>query len=435
MDNFLSFLLVLLCLCLEGIFSGGELALVASDVNKIRQRAQGGSRQAKRVLKLLEKPDWFLATTLTGTNLCVVTSTTVATAFFITRFGPAQGAVISIFVMIPTLLVMGEIVPKSLFQQHAESVAEKLSWFIWTASWILFPVVFLISRISRGTVRISTGDQNLKSASYITRDGLKFILKSHGDGSDMLSTEKDMIRHIFDFSEVKVDQIMVPLSMMAALPVTATIREAAILVAEKKCLRLPVYQDHILNIIGILHYFDLLEALHRASDRSASDQDTIGSLLRPAAFYVPENKLAKDLLIELQSTRERMAIVVDEYGGAVGIVTIDDILEQIVGEIHDEYDSGTILYKKIGAGKYLFNARISLERMKLLIPVEIPKGNFDTLGGFLLHRMGRIPKRKEIFRSGDILFVIEDVDMKSIKEVLVTFPAGLERIGEKSGNG
>jgi CBS domain containing-hemolysin-like protein len=244
-----------------------------------------------------------------------------------------------------------------------------------------------------------------------------------------------MIRHIFDFSEVKVDQIMVPLSMMAALPVTATIREAVILVAEKKCLRLPIYQDHILNIIGILHYFDLLEALHRASDRSASDQDTIGSLLRPAAFYVPENKLAKDLLIELQSTRERMAIVVDEYGGAVGIVTIDDILEQIVGEIHDEYDSGNILYKKIGSGKYLFNARISLERMKLLIPVEIPKGNFDTLGGFLLHRMGRIPKRKEIFRSGDILFVIEDVDMKSIKEVLVIFPAGLDRIGEKSGNG
>ncbi len=428
MDNLLTLFLILFCLFLEGIFSGGELALVASDINIIRQRAQGGSRRDNKTLKLMENPHWFLATTLTGTNLCVVTATTLATAFFISLFGPAKGAAISIAVMIPTLLILGEIIPKSLFQQHAEFVAPKLAWFIWSASWILFPVVFLISRISRGTVRISTGDQGVKGASYITRDGLKYILKRHGEGSDMLSGEKDMVRHIFDFSEVSVDRIMVPLSMMVALPVTATIREAASLVAEKKCLRVPIYQENILNIIGILHYFDLLEALHGASEGSAGDRESIKPLLRPAALYVPENKPAKDLLLELQNTRERMAVVVDEYGGAVGIVTIDDILEPIVGEIHDEFDSGVILHKRIAAGKYLFNARISLERMKALIPAEMPKGNFDTLGGFLLHRMGRIPKRKEIYRSGDILFVIEDVDLKSIREVLVIFPAGLDRI-------
>jgi putative hemolysin len=429
-DNLVALFLILLCLFLEGIFSGGELALVVSNINIMRQRAQGGSRRARQALKLMEKPDWFLATTLTGTNLCVVTGTTLATAFFISLFGPAQGAAISVAVMIPTLLILGEIIPKSLFQQHAEFVAPKLAWFIWSASWVLFPVVFLISRISRGTVRISTGGQGLKGSSYITRNGLKFILKSHGDGSDMLIDEKDMVRHIFDFSEVSVDRIMVPLSMMVALPVTATIREAASLVAEKKCLRVPIYQENILNIIGILHYFDLLEALHGISEGSTGDRVTIGTLLRPAALYVPENKPAKDLLIELQKTKERMAVVVDEYGGAVGIVTIDDILEPIVGEIHDEYDSGAILHKRIGAGKYLFNARISLERLKALIPAEIPRGNFDTLGGFLLHRMGRIPRRKEIYRSGDMLFVIEDVDMKSIREVLVIFPAGLDRIQE-----
>ena len=430
MDNLLTLFLILLCLCLEGVFSGGELAFVASDINIIRQRAQGGSRRDRQALKLMEKPDWFLATTLTGTNLCVVTGTTLATAFFISMFGPAQGAAIAVVVMIPTLMILGEIIPKSVFQLHAESFAPKLAWFIRSASWVLFPVVFLISRISRGTIRISRGDQGLKGASYITRDGLKQILKSHGEGSDMLSDEKNMVRHIFDFSEVSVDRIMVPLSMTVALPVTATIRDAASVVAEKKCLRVPIYQDNILNIIGILHYFDLLASLQGDSEVSAGDRKSIGSLLRPAALYVPENKPAKDLLIELQNTREKMAVVVDEYGGAVGIVTIDDILEPIVGEIHDEYDSGAILHKRIAAGKYLFNARISIERMKALIPVEMPRGNFDTLGGFLLHRMGRIPKRKEIYRSGDLLFVIEDVDMKSIREVLVIFPAGLDRIRE-----
>ena len=432
MDNLLTLFLVLLCLFLEGIFSGGELALVASDINIIRQRAQGGSARDRHALKLMEKPDWFLATTLTGTNLCVVTGTTLATAFFISIFGPARGAVIAVAVMVPTLMILGEIIPKSLFQHHAESVAPKLAWFIRAASWVLFPVVFLISRISRGTVRISTGDRDLKGASYITRDGLKYILKSHGEGSDILSDEKDMVRHIFDFSEVSVDRIMVPLSMMAALPVTATVREAVALVAEKKCLRVPIYRDNLLNIIGILHYFDLLETLHGASNGSAADRDSIGSLLRPAALYVPENKPAKDLLAELQNTREKMAVVVDEYGGAVGIVTIDDILEPIVGEISDEYDSGAILHKRIGPGKYLFNARIGIERMKSLVPVDISRGNYDTLGGFLLQRMGRIPKRREIYRSGDTMFVIEDVDIKSIREVQVIFPAGLDRIQENS---
>lgn len=180
MDNLLALFLILLCLCLEGLFSGGELALVSSDVNKIRQRARGGSRMAAFSLKLLEKPEWFLATTLTGTNLCVVTSTTVATGLFIDLYGAAQGALVSILVMIPTLLILGEIVPKSIFQQHAEDVAETLSPFIWLASWLFSPVVFIISRITRGTIRLSTGEKDLSASSYITRSGLKYILDRHG---------------------------------------------------------------------------------------------------------------------------------------------------------------------------------------------------------------------------------------------------------------
>jgi CBS domain containing-hemolysin-like protein len=144
--------------------------------------------------------------------------------------------------------------------------------------------------------------------------------------------------------------------------------------------------------------------------------------VKPVVFYVPETKIAKDLLIELHVRGERMAVVVDEYGGAVGIVTLEDILEEIVGEIDDEYDTGERMHKRIGSGKYLFNAKISIEKVKQLIPLELPQGDYETLGGFLLYKMGKIPKRKDTLRYGNILFVIEDADVKSIKEVLVELP-------------
>lgn len=422
MDSIITVILILLCLCLEGLYSGGEIAFVSSDRNRVISRAKGGSRSARLALKLLESPEWFLATTLTGTNLCIVTSTTLATGLFISLFGETQGEVISLLVMIPTLLVM--IVSRSLFQQHAESMSINLSHFIWFSSILFFPVVYLIARISRGTVRMSTGERG-RSYSYVTRVGLKYILEEKGTSSDILSTEKDMVRNIIDFSDVAVGKIMVPLSATTLLPVTATLREAAQLTSEKKYLRIPVYRDQVFNIVGILNFFDLLETLQGEAlwQSSFSENETIESLLKPAVFYIPETKLAKELLIELKVKRERMAVVVDEYGGAVGIVTIEDILEEIIGEIEDEYNSGEKLYKKIGAGKYMFNARISLEKIQQLIPLTIPEGYYETLGGFLLYKMGRIPRRKETLKYSDALFVIEDADAKAIKEVLVLLPA------------
>ncbi|MBM4270649.1 MAG: HlyC/CorC family transporter [Deltaproteobacteria bacterium] len=418
MDNYITVILILLCLCLESLYSGGEIAFISSDINRIRSKAKAGLRSAGLAVKLLESPEWFLATTLTGTNLFIVTGTTLMTALCLSLFGSSRGEMISMLVMIPTLLMM--IISRNIFQRHSEILAIKISYFIWYSSLLFYPVVYLIAKISKKTLRMSMGESG-RSYSYVTKDGLKYILEEQGVDSDIMSMEKNMVRNIIDFSEVTVGNIMVPLSTMAVLPVTATLREAAQLTAEKKYLRIPVYRDQVFNIVGILHYFDLLDVMQGSpsDSRSIAEDRTVESCLRPVGFYVPETKLAKELLIELQIRGERMAVVVDEYGGAVGIVTIEDILEEIVGEIDDEYDSGEKLYKKIGPGKYLFNARISIERVKQTIPVEIPEGDYETLGGFLLYTMGKIPKRKEAVRYENVLFVIEDADMKSIREVLV----------------
>ncbi len=428
MDNHITVVLILLCLCLECLYSGGEIAFISSDIHRIRNKAKAGLRSAGRAVKLLESPEWFLATTLTGTNLFIVTSTTLMTALCISVFGSSRGEMISMLVMIPTLLFM--IISRNIFQRHSELLAIKISHFIWYSSLLFYPVVCLIAKISKGTVRMSTGESG-RPYSYVTKDGLKYILGEQGADSDILSTEKDMVKNIIDFSDVTVGKIMVPLSTMIVLPVTATLRDAVRIAAEKRYLRIPVYSGQVFNIIGILHFFDLLETMqHRASNPDIfPEEDTVESCLKPVVFYVPETKLAKELLIELQVRTERMAVVVDEYGGAIGIVTLEDILEEIVGEIEDEYDSGEKLYKKIGPRKYLFNAKIHIEKIRQLISVDIPVGDYETLGGFLLYKMGRIPRKKETLRYGAILFVIENTDVKSIKEVLIVIPAEFEKTG------
>jgi putative hemolysin len=425
MSVYMIIAIILLCLVLEALYSGGEIALIASDINKVRFFARRGSFSASQALKLMERPEWFISTTLIGTNLAIVTGSTLATGLLIGVFGPGRGEQMSLLVMLPTLCIM--IIVRSIFQHYAEMMAIRVAFFIRISSVILYPLAYIIAAVSKETVRFSTGEK-VKKPSYITKEGLKFILGAKTQGSDILKTEREMVSRVFDFSEVTAGKIMVPLSALTALPITTPIEEAAKIVAGKKYLRIPVYQGQIFNIVGILHYFDLLQALHNHKDEFTSPPvgETIESCLQTEVFYVPETKKASELLMDMQRKHEHMAIVVDEYGGAVGIITVEDIGEEIVGSIDDEYTTGERSYKKIAAGKYLVNGRIALDDLEPLLSIKFPEGNYETLGGFLMQKLGKIPQRKESADFGGITFTIENADQKSIKEVLVVFPAKLD---------
>ena len=428
MTDLIFILPIALFLFLEGLFSGGELALVSCDINIMRRKAQTGSRSASIALKLMEKPEWFLATTLTGTNLCAVTNTALTTALFISSFGTETGELLSIVVMIPLILVVGEVIPKSIFQQHANRMVPRIAWFLWTASWVLYPIVFVLSRISRRTVYTFSGKRDHPYPSYITKNGLESLLRDERDGSDIMKPEKEMIRRVFDFSDSTADQLMVPLSNVTVAPAAMPLGEAMNIIADEGYSYIPVYRDTVFNIVGILYSFDILEALSGgAGGLSSPDEMFVEQYMKPKVLYVPEAKLAKELFLELQNRGEQMAVIVDEYGGAVGIVTIEDILEEIVGEIEDEYHSdGDILYRKVGPGRYLFNAQAKIDTVRGLLPVAIPSGDYETLGGFLLYKMGRIPRGGESYRHDTVTFVVEDADMKVIREILVVLPPGMD---------
>ena len=430
MNAYLIIGVIFICLVLEALYSGGEVALFSSDINKMKFLAGRGSSSAGQAVKLLETPEWFISTTLIGTNLSIIVASTLATGIFISYFGPVHGEQISLIVMLPTLFIM--IIVRSFFQHYAETMAIKIAYFIRWSSVVFYPLAYVIAGISRQAVLFST-DQKLKQASYITKEGLKFILGEKTEGSDILKTEREMVTRVFDFSELTADKIMVPISALTALSIGAKIEEAVQVFTSKKYLRIPVYQDTVYNIIGILHYFDLLETLIGNKDNleNTDAATTIASFLQTDVFFVPETKKASELLIDMQRRHEHMAIVVDEYGGAVGIVTIEDIGEEIVGSIDDEYTTGERLYKKIAPGRYLINSRMEVDDLNKVLSTKFPDGNYETLGGFLMNRMGKIPQRRERLEYNGITFIIENADQKSVKEVLVSFPAQLDKFAIK----
>jgi CBS domain containing-hemolysin-like protein len=324
--------------------------------------------------------------------------------------------------MIPTLFLM--IIVRSLFLNYAEAMAVRVAWFIRFSSILFYPVAFVIATVSRGTVHLSSDDK-ISETSHITKDGLKYILGEKTKGGDILTREKEMVSRVFDFSELTAVKIMVPISALTSLPASMKISEAVNVVADKKYMRIPVYEDTVYNIVGILNYFDLFGMLLK--DRRVANgvgEATVASCMRTDVFYVPETKKVSELLAAMQKKDEQMAVVVDEYGGATGVVTIEDIGEEIVGTI-DEYVAGEKLYRVIAPGRYLVSGRMEMGTLRQLIKTKLPEGNYETVGGFLMHQMGRIPKVKERYQYGGITFIVENADQKSIKDIVVIFPEQL----------
>jgi putative hemolysin len=420
MSFYLIIAVILFCLVLEMLYSGGEVALFASDINRLKNRAHQGSQAAERAVKLKERPEWFISTALVGTNLAIIIASTLATGLLISFYGHARGEKIAFMIMIPTLFLM--IIARSAFLNYAEIMAVRVAWFIRFSSILFYPVAFVIAAVSRGTVHLSS-DNKIGETSHITKDGLKYILGEKTKGGDILAREKEMVSRVFDFSEHTAVKVMVPISALTSLPASMKISEAVAVVADKKYMRIPVYEDTVYNIVGILHYFDLLDMLLKDRQTKGSvGEATVASCMRTDVFYVPETKKVSELLVAMQKKDEQMAVVVDEYGGATGVVTIEDIGEEIVGTI-DEYVAGEKLYRKITAGRYLVSGRMEMGTLRQLLKTKLPEGNYETVGGFLMQRMGRIPKPKERYQYGGITFIIENADQKSIREVMVIAPA------------
>ncbi|WP_449245526.1 hemolysin family protein [Desulfobacca acetoxidans] len=398
----------LLLLFLEGFFTSSEIALVSANHRQLQHLAENGQRQAILAQKLLRAPERLFATTLLGSNLAETANTVLVSALLIDIYG-RTGEAAAMLALPPIILLFAEILPKSIARLRPTRMAQKVSFFVWLASILLAPITWFFASFSR-LILLLTGVRSTSLAPFVTREELKMVVKASGAEVDLDTEERTIIHRILYFSQTTVKEVMIPLIEVLAIPETYLISQALEEFRRGRFSRLPVYRHRIDNIIGILHSFDLLGAENPAFG--------IKKLIRPARF-VPVTKRADRLLVEMQQEGIHLVIVVDEYGGAVGIVALEDLLEEVVGDIADEFDQEISPFQKLRDGAYLINARMEIEAVNENLGLNLPLGNYHTLGGFLIKQVGDIPRTGERIRYRNLLFIIRLADLRAIKEVEV----------------
>ncbi len=393
-------------LLLEGFFSGSEIALVAADQKKMQQLALDGHKGAGMALKLLEKPNWFFSTILLGTNLAVSANVVLTTAWIVEqwRFG---GEWLAVFFMPPFILVFGEVIPKTIFQQNAQRLAPKVAYGIMATSYLFYPLVWIFARFSHMLTNIS----EKKQQPFVTREELELTLRMDEDEIELDKAERRLIRKMFSFTETSVSRVMIPLVKVSAVPEDMPVALAISKFQETGYGRLPVYHNRIDNIVGILNALDLIGEV---------DEDLPVERFMREPYYIPETKPVDELLVDLQKLGKTIAIVVDEYGGTIGIVTVEDLLEEIMGEIADEFDKEIPPFTRLGINHYLIKGRMEVTQANEQLQLGIPKGDYETIAGFILKQLGFIPKDGYAFFYNHLRILIRKTNARVIKEVEVT---------------
>ncbi|MFH1862172.1 MAG: hemolysin family protein [bacterium] len=414
------FLLLILgvSLIFSAFFSSVETAFFSLTQSILAELKEARDSRSKRVIRLLDRPKELLVTILTGNTIVNVAIAVIAALLAlrlcsILNFPASAGLAIEIISVSVLILIVGEIMPKIIALKFATT------WALWTALPIgvirvlLFPITKLLTSMSAGLSRLLGVERRRM---LISKDEIRTLVEVSEEHGALEQDEKELIKGIFEFSETSVKEIMVPRVDMVCLPITASVQDLIHLVQEKGHSRIPIYQEHLDNIAGLIHVKDLLHYL-----QNGEIQVELASILRQA-YFVPEGKKIDDLLREFQEEKFHMAIVVDEYGGTAGLVTLEDIIEEIVGEIQDEYDREVPLYQWLDENTLIADARINIEELnEILGEALIPEAeDYETLGGFIITQTGSLPRPKESLSFGNLHFVIEELSGKRIGKIRVT---------------
>ncbi|HEC92505.1 MAG TPA: HlyC/CorC family transporter [Candidatus Atribacteria bacterium] len=419
-DNFIiliSEIVILLgFLTLSAFFSSSETALFS--LNKLQlkkmQQKEGENQQVKSIVKLLDDPQRTLIAILTGNMFVNVAASSLATYLAIKLFGDI-GTSIATGAMIFSILVFGEIVPKSLAVANAEKISRKVAKPIDIIASIILPLIKFF-KIIIDLLFYFIGKKIVKRKKEITEDDLISLIDVGKDEGVIEEEEKEMIRNIFEFGNTTVKEVMVPRVDIACIPSNTKLGSVLYLIKKVGHSRIPVYEGTIDNIIGILYAKDLLAVYERWY--KVKEKFDLKKILRKA-YFVPQNKKIDDLLDIFQRDRIQIAIVIDEYGGTAGLITLEDLVEEIVGEIIDEYDKETELYDIIDNNTIIVDGMIDIDKINELLNIEIPENDFETLGGFIYDLMGRVPKKGEKIEYQHLQIIIEQVAKNRIKRVKI----------------
>lgn len=404
--------ILLVLLVLSGLFSSSETALTSMTIARIRQLKEGNEKGANTLKRLKRKLNTIIATILIGNNLVNIAATAILSELILDLFKEGS-TIITTIIMTILILIFGEITPKTYAAQNPEKVAVKVGRPLEILSVIFKPILIILNTITNFIIKAAGGNIE-NNAPFVTEEEIMSLVDVGEEEGVLKHQAKEMIEGIFEIDDIDATDVMVPRIDIVAISEDDTLQEALELIITYGHSRIPVYKDTIDNITGVLYAKDILP-FASFKEREIIEKD-IPSLMR-RAYYVPETKKVNKLLKELQQQKVHMAIVLDEYGGTEGLVTIEDILEEIVGDILDEYDNEVDLVEKVNENVYYVKAEVSLEEINEIFELDLPEEEFDSLGGYVFSALGRVPIKGDIINYKNLTMTVIKVANRRIKQI------------------
>ncbi len=412
-------ILVLVCLVfLSAYFSATETAFSSLNRIRLKNMASGGNRRAQTALSLSENYDELLSTILVGNNIVNIASASIATTLFVAALGGSAGPTVSTVVMTVVVLIFGEVSPKSLAKENAESFAMFSAPLLRVLVVVLKPVNFLFTQLKKGLHKIF----RVKSDYSMTDSELLTIVEEAEQGGGIDEDEGAMLRNVIEFDDIESIDIMTPRVDVEAVSFDAKKNDVAALFRSTGFSRLPVYKETIDSIIGVIHEKDFYSFVW-------DTQQEIDSIIKPAEFIPPSMKVSA-LLKSLQQSKSHIAVIIDEFGGTEGIVTLEDVLEELVGEIWDEHDRVVQQgFQKVKEGEYRVFCSADLDDLFEFFHISC-ETEASTINGWILENLDRIPAEGDVFAYQGLTFTVARVENNRTEEVLVRCPADAEKQAE-----
>lgn len=415
MDIVLIILAMIALLLLQGFFSGSEIAMVHAERLKLHHLAAQGDKSASLILKLLHKPEVLLGTTLVGTNLSLVTLTTLGTILMIRAFGE-YGDLIAFLVYTPLFLILGEVVPKSVYQQKADSMALVIVYPLQFFSWLFYPVVFVFSWVARRVAHLA-GVEVASRELFTNREQIRMVIDMAEQGADIDVFDRDRILRVTRFADATVGQVMIPVAEMTMLGDDKTTLNAVQRARDHGHFRLPVYRGEQGQVIGVVS-FTMWDLMNPELTRQP-----LAELIQPAHF-VTVHQMLEDLLPVLQNRKDHMAIVVDEFESAIGMVTLEDVLVEVVGDVvnvgytfEGHLPRQKYSIEQLDDGAYLMDGRVPIVDVNTMLDISLPVTDAHTIGGMVVAHLRHIPGEGESIIQSGYRFTVEQVSDRGIRKL------------------
>ncbi|MBI4823710.1 MAG: HlyC/CorC family transporter [Nitrospirae bacterium] len=414
--SLINLLIIILSLLAIAILSSAEASIIAFNKLRLRSLIEKGSSSAKALERILERHDKLFSAVILSGNLFTILATSIGTAMAVNMLGKDYGIVTATAILTFLTVVFGELAPKTFAVTHSEKVALSFAKPLELYIKLISPLIWIFNASSNLLLKVCKVKER-PFAPSITEEEIKTILKIGKEEGAIEEEERKMLHRVFEFGDKMASEVMVPRTEIIAISEHATAKDALQLVSEQGYSRYPVIKDTIDNITGILYVKDILIKMSEAEINGM----LITDLMREA-YYIPENKMVSELLDEMQKKKFQIAIVVDEYGGTAGLITLEDIIEEIVGGLQDEFEALEAVkdIEIIDERTFIVTGQTSLDEVNELVGAELKSEEFHTIGGFVFGLFGRLPHVGEQVRFHNLRFLILDMEDKKIAKLRIT---------------